>query len=755
MQITDDSWHHFVLTINRTLDNASVFIDGDMLLAFSATQLSGISGAMYLGGNGFVGHIDEFAVFEQALPRTLVESADEMAFVGDEMGLMGYLPFEELYLNSSGVLQQRFSVNDQRIYKDPNGKVVEKVVPLILSDVTEAMQDHSENAPLNDHGQLTKLRFDWSFNNDELMINILNQDYEVNKQSIYITVRDVEDLNGNPMASPVTWTAYVDRNPLKWSSKQLEVKVEYDANEDSYTEQVRIINASGMRHTFTIESLPQWIEVDKTYGVIDPQGELTVTLKLDRQIAIGVYSDLIYLTDEDGLSEPLQIEYIVEAIPPYSGVGDGPLNMSVCAQVKINTEEGTTYDFDENDIVYAIYRNECVGMANVTVNTVSNSTDVYLTVLGNDEMNRKPIHFQLWQASTGKVFDLTASQNVLFAHGFVYGCGEEEPLILTASGSERQQISLHAGWNWASVNLDLSATQGDLATCMTAAKNWTEGDLIKDPYSRLFSTYDEASDAFVGTLQNVHFSKVYMFYSANENTMRVSGEKLSEDSMHVSVRGDGQWSPLPCLFDQRTSVTEALADYYQNASVGDMVKAHNRFATFSSDKRWVGDLTALQPGEGYLFRRLAPGTVDIAFYREANSAPRRQNAPAAQPSAFTNPQASTNMTMIAKVEGLTISDYRLEVFVGDEKAAEALPIDSLYFLTIQSDRIGELRFEMDGDTYVPVCGAINYTADSHHGTLNAPIELRKEDHRPYKIIENNHVVIIRNNEKYDVTGKKL
>lgn len=29
------------------------------------------------------------------------------------------------------------------------------------------------------------------------------------------------------------------------------------------------------------------------------------------------------------------------------------------------------------------------------------------------------------------------------------------------------------------------------------------------------------------------------------------------------------------------------------------------------------------------------------------------------------------------------------------------------------------------------------------------------ENRPYKIIENNHVVIIRNGEKYDVTGKKL
>jgi hypothetical protein len=430
----------------------------------------------------------------------------------------------------------------------------------------------------------------------------------------------------------------------------------------------------------------------------------------------------------------------------------------------MQTEDGTVYSFDERDIVYALYRNENVGQANVTVNPLSNSTDVYLTVHGNDEMNRKQIRFQLWQASTGKVYQLSASQNVLFAHGFVYGCGEKEPLILTAGGSEMQHIALNAGWNWSSVNLDLTATQGELNTCMTALQPWTEGDLIKNPNSRQFSTYDEANDAFVGTLNKLHFSQLYMIYADKGNTMCINGEYLPEDSMKITVRGDGQWSPMPCLFDQRTTVTDALADYYQRAGVGDMIKSHNRFATFSADKRWVGDLTALQPGEGYLFRRLAPGSVQIRFFRQErpNSSPKRMSGLADERiSGFYNQKAATNMTMIAQLDNgqWTKDNGQLKVYVGDELVAVATPIDSLYFLTIQSDRLGELRFEMDGQQLRPILHSqfsiLNYQADTHHGTLKAPILLRKDDNRPYKIIENNHVIIIRNNEKYDVTGKKL
>ena len=34
------------------------------------------------------------------------------------MGLMAYLPFEESYTNANGIIEQRFSVNDRRVFKD-------------------------------------------------------------------------------------------------------------------------------------------------------------------------------------------------------------------------------------------------------------------------------------------------------------------------------------------------------------------------------------------------------------------------------------------------------------------------------------------------------------------------------------------------------------------------------------------------------------------------------------------------------------
>lgn len=287
-------------------------------------------------------------------------------------------------------------------------------------------------------------------------------------------------------------------------------------------------------------------------------------------------------------------------------------------------------------------------------------------------------------------------------------------------------------------------------------------DKIKNTNSCLFSDYDAATGNFVGTLETLHFSQTYMVLSAAGNTIRIAGEKLPEDSMKISVSGNGKWNPMPCLFDQATPLTEALAGYYDNATQGDLIKAHDRFATFSANNRWEGNLTALRPGEGYLFRRMAPGTVTIPFYRQSPSkAPRRAQDNSSHPSVFSNPKAATNMTVIAKVQSDDVQCTKdIRVYVGDELAAVATPLtideETYYFLTIQSDKTGTLRFEMDGQTLQPENGAIMYSTDSHAGSLKAPIMLRPADETGvYKIIENNHVVIIRNNEKYDVTGKKL
>ncbi len=765
----NNAWHHLALTINRGYNTASVFLDGEMTAMLKADDLIGVSGAMYLGGNGFEGNIDEFVLFEQALPKVLVEQYGHQSPAGDEMGIMAYLPFEEQKPNANNVIELVFSPNDRHEFRDANGNKVDKVQPLVIGVEVNGKEgikqvsdlaDKTIYAPVYSGALLSNLNFDWAFNNDELLINLKMYDREINKQTVYVTVRDVEDLNGNPMPSPVTWVAYVDRNALRWEKSQLNfwTSDEYINSNFNYRE-IRIINNSGKRHQFSIESLPEWITADKTSGTILPEEEISFRFDYSTSIPFGTYSDVIYLTDENGLSEPLKLVYEFEPTCPWSEPrpSDYTMNMNICAQILVNG----VYDTDTRDKVIALYNDECVGMANVTFDPLTNRSEAYLTIYGSDEMFRKPLSFALWQASTGKVIFLNSSQNMLFAHGYVYGCGNGEIVKLEAmAGNESQNISLNEGWTWISFNIINQDDTPNLSHILSTSKPWTEGDLIKNPSTRQFSSYSADSAIFMGTLTRLYYTQIYMVYSHIENTLRYNGFGIIPEDMYISVRGDGQWSPFPCLFNKNTPINEAMADYYDNATEGDLIKGQTTFAYFSSDKRWVGSLAALRPGEGYLFRRMGLGSKTIHFYdREENNAP-RHNAMAANKQTDFCGNAETNMTMIATVE-----NEGLRAFIGDELVGVAMPVDlnneTLFFLTISSDAVGELRFETENGTpLVPMTKdeqpmIIGYTADSHHGTLKAPIILRPSDNRPYKIIENSHVVIIRNNEKYDVTGKKL
>ena len=225
--------------------------------------------------------------------------------------------------NNNGIIERVFSINDQRQFKTSDGTIIEKEVPLIINDKSQItnLADKANSAPVRSQGQLTKLNFDWSFNGDELMINLNMQDREINKQTIYVTVRDVEDLNGNPMTSPVTWTAFVDHNSLKWEDDDLELSTTYGENlgGTAYVD-FQIINNSGKRHQYTIESVPDWLTISPTYGSIDPMKDKTIRIYYNINIPVGKYTDVIYLTDEQGLSEPLEVIFTVDANPPYETI---------------------------------------------------------------------------------------------------------------------------------------------------------------------------------------------------------------------------------------------------------------------------------------------------------------------------------------------------------------------------------------------------------------------------------------------------
>ena len=762
----DDEWHHFVLTVNRTFDNASIFIDGNMLQTFPASRMGGITGPAYMGGDGFAGHIDEFAIFEQALPKDLVLNYDLVSPYGDEMGLMAYLPFEEQVLNPNGILEQVFSVNDRRQFRDPNGEVIDKEVPLVLGN-TLGMEDNV-NAPLSDAGLLSKLRFDWSFNQDELMINVLNQDREVNKQTIYITVRDVEDLNGNPMASPVTWVAFVDRNSLKWEDDDLEYKLYYSdiPNEYNYTD-FRIVNNSGKRHQYTVESLPSWLTVDKPTGSIDPMEDKTLRFYFDDEMPVGEYTNMIYLTDENGLAEPLEVHYQMTAICPWGGVDTDlyPNTMNLCGQVRIYSEDGSSaFDTDPEDVVAAFCNGNMVGSANNSFDNNGNKSMLYLTIHGNGDMTGKIITFKLWQASTGKVFNLRPSSQQRYQNNAIRGYAPDDPVQLSTYAGETQQVTLGYGWNWISFYL-YPRPDSLISSLFTEDQGWQTGDMIKTPSERQVAQFDDGT--WKGTLSTINFRQMYMAKSVAAVTISIDGKKLTDAERTVTLYNG--WSSMAYLLDEPMSVQDALADYLGNAREGDVIKSKTAVAVFSKNRRWEGSLQTMRPGQGYLFRRLSPGTVTMTYYPKPTA---KASSRAPLDEGRGSSRYATNMTMVVRMDNgqWTMDNGSLLAYLGDELAGEAVPQvvdgDTLYFLTIASDQEARVRFTTSDGRELSIVNLpqssinhpfVNYKANAHHGTLSEPVVLAPvDDLQPMKVLENGILYILMpDGTRYDATGKEL
>ncbi|MBE6311939.1 MAG: T9SS type A sorting domain-containing protein [Bacteroidales bacterium] len=733
-QITDNDWHHFVLAVNRTYNNVSAFVDGKMTASFNATELAGISGAMYFGGNGFEGNVDEFIIFEQALPKILIEEYGNHSPAGDEMGLMAYLPFEEQKQNANGVLELVFSPNDQRIFKDSNGNIIDKVVPLIVESNQSYMADKAVYAPVIGNALLTTLNFDWAFNQDELLINLKMQDREINKQTVVVTVRDVEDLNGNPMPSPVMWVAYVDRNSLIWENRTIELWQLYGeeyADDYNYYD-MRIINNSGKRHQFTIESLPDWLTVNQQYGTIQPIDDYTVRFTYNTSLPVGEYTDMIYVTDENGLSEPLKVIFHVVAFCPWEEVDKGKYDnsMSVRGQVLIETEKGQEIDTNNEDVIAVFVGGELVGMTKNSFDNATNKSNVYLTVYGNKAMEGKQLSFKLWQASTGKVYTLTPSASLFYANNTLPGYAPETPIVLSANEGEVQRIDLQKGWNWISMNL--FPWNARLNSMFTVAQGFKPGDLVKSPSEQQFAEFSLKNDSYAweGTLKYPDYHYMYMVRANQYIPVDIEGKALTTSQRQLSLYNS--WNSVPYLLDKPLPVREALADYFDKATVGDVIKSKDAVAVFTENGRWEGSLQTMYPGQGYLLRRLGKQAVTFTYY-DTHSSKLTQSAQTLPENIveFTNPDVGTNMTLIAKVkanEPITATS-RVLAYVGNDLAGIMRPQmidgDTLVLLTVSADKADQVSFRLEdsGEHIGSTRQMFAYVPDAHLGTLKEPIIL--------------------------------
>lgn len=730
----DNDWHHVAVAVNRTSGRGQIYVDGKLNTYFEAADLGGIAAAyIHLGArvwtpadnlqqeradNFFKGEIDEVRVWNLYKSETLVENGNSNRLDGTEKGLLAYYPFET-YIEWQGVKELQFSLMDQKQQADPTQKVPDAVA--VGGDV-----ETKASAPVKAKGPESKLLYDFVVNNDALIINLKEPYERIEKTIVKFTVDGVRDKNGNEILSPITWSAYIDRNQLKWSDNALTVVKKL--NEEK-TIKVKALNKGGSIEHFTIENLPSWLEAEPASGTIDPTSSADIVLTIDPSLNIGTYDETLYLRGDNNVVEALQLTVKVEGEKPEWTVNpaDFKYNMSVFGKLYINK----VYSSDDEDMLAAFSGGKCVGVCN---NRYYKQNDMYyamLTVYSND-VNGSDLEFRIWDASTGQTYIAQSEKPISFENNAVVG-SPSQPVLFTAKDYRVQNITLNEGWTWISTNI-ASDKLSDLNKLLADGK-WTSDDQVKsEQYG--FASWTKRN-GWVGQLTEIDNDQMYLVHSSAPQNLHISGPAVDPTSHKLTIRGakeDGtpRWNYISYLPSDNFTLKEALAGY--DAKEGDIVKSQTQMAMYSGNLGWIGSLTYMENGKGYMLQRQSQDDAQLQYPSKTSVGRKAKAAMAAAKNADgTNayfPYAA-NMTAVVEVEGVSLQQGdRLVSYVAGEPRGYAEGIElpdgrTIFMLAVGGDKpeAVDVTIERGGNIIAKAPSVISYAANSNVGTINEPMHI--------------------------------
>ena len=757
---SDNQWHHYAMTVNRSRNLGNIYMDRVLRATFAVDTLGGISGGYPLIGatlhqsrkdnlvadthNWLRGNIDEIYMFEQALPATLISSYSMKCPYGDEAGLMTYIGFNKQQRTSNNDLQFMPYAYSQVLYKDEMGNIKYQLdslthlptnIPVrdypFAKDVSEehviAHITQDDTAPVQPYEDLKNLNFNFVGRDNQLLVSIDEPLEYINKCNLYVTVRNIPDLNGNYMASPSTIGCLVDCNPLRWDEKTKNVEMYYGVK---VTFDMRINNVSGSQHTYKVENCPQWLTVSPSTNVIGAKSEEFVSFTVSKDLNVGRYDEIIYLTDENGLTEALSLHLTVIGQEPNWTV-DNRLrhnSMNIVGRVVIGDTKSNEIDIDPNDIVGCFDQNGvCHGVANISYDEATGKSLLFMTVY-DDDSDMGTLYFKLWHYATGKEMLLVNYDEISFVVSKVYG-DTSDPCIFYANNQYVQTLSLKEGWNWVSFNV-WSTRFYDL-NGLLAHFPWQNGDIITDNTNNVTLIYKDSCWNLSSNIKEMQIMPRYSYAVrvSHDIDVQVAGFILKDKGDRSIIAKPG-WNSIGYTPMVNLPVETALAGYSGDAMDGDVIKSHDEFAVFNGKGQvgyWEGNLQYMKPGEGYMLLR--HGEKSARFYypffepgTQFFETSRRMAPAVSSHAAYSN-----TMSLSAVATGIQLEEGdRLLAFAdGELRGAATMTADSLFYMSIGGDKEQGLSFalEREGEVIATTAEIITYKTNAVVGRPNLPTSI--------------------------------
>lgn len=748
----DNQWHHFALVVNRQT-NIVCFIDGNQQNTMESLS-SGFSGfggaALHLGAMGwmtnngiarreqpFTGALDEIRIWQGARNASQIKRDMRYMLSGDEVGLDLYLPFDK-YNTTMGIEllePSAFSSASNLTAVKENG------FPAAIKQQISYMQ---ETPLVKLPRPVRKVNFSYTTNQDKIILTTEDPDSILENVSLDISASNVQDLNGNVMRAPVSWTAYVDRNQVNWIESDKHFQME-SGKEFSFINSIK--NGSGKVYNYSINNLPVWLKANPSSGVIAPLSSSQIVFTVDKDVNIGNYVQDIQLLTEFGFAEIMNLSLdVFKPLPTDWKVtpSNFQYSMNFVVQLSINGDISR----DPNDQVAAFVGDECRGLAKLRYVPELDNYQAYISVYSNRTLSES-VKFRIWNASDGQVHrDVTPIYN--FESNGVKGSAIK-PEILKAENVLEYTYDLAKGWTWISTHLDYNPTKTlKVNDLLSPLKLSTDGDLIRsidavDSYSK--------TDGWLGTLTGkggVTSGRGYKIFLNNAEQLKYSGALLKGDQVKIDlVKG---WNWIGYIGLKKMTINQALSGFTQ-VKDGDVIKSQFALAIYSVNTGWIGDLTYLSPGEGYMIKVGQDGGFNYPNLSYANSGKNLENN---SDSKETRIDASykypNSMNAIVDVVGDDQSmANKLRAYAGKELRGEATPVynpvtkKQTYFMTIYGAKMTEnIRFEFlesNKDKIFTVNETYNFNADGILGSANKPELLTLKSKSQLDIPTDNNVMV--------------
>lgn len=603
--LADGLWHHVAVVLKRK-GNMIFYVDGSSIQEHPVTGLGGFSAStLFVGARGqisgsnqttidqyFTGQLDDLCIWN--LAKQSDQIAEDMFYEQNynSTGLVLYAPFNQPSQSTSNGPKYWVPLDAQN--KTSDNAILSAGSTLSYSNITPPIKPirNTINIPANA-----------IVNGDEVLIDPSITDWAtIEKKIVYITVANMFDLSDNRQLSPITWTAFINRNPLKWYIEGFDNNLNTTLEQgktDTY--QLVIANVSGNFANFSFE-LPSFLVARTTSGTISPNSQIKIPISVNTSLSPGKYFDILKLKSSYRYDEQIQVNVRVLTPEPLWDFDPNKYedNMNIVGKLRING----VFSKDTNSKVIAYHLDTVKGIAPLVYDDKYDSYYVLMNVYGNPENSGDEINFKIWDANDGilKAATINNLDSIIFQPNLLIG-NYQNPIIFENSNRQTQILSLNQGWTWVSFNVNDKRFAKLDTLFRTLVKS--RGDLIKSYNPTFFDVYNVSSipgqTGWFGTLSlngGIDTLKSYRIKLGTSQKILLSGTPISLNSV---FNLSSNWNNLPYIASRNLRVKDALSGF--DAADGDQIKSQTQFAIFDGiSNSWKGNLTHMIVGQGYMIK---------------------------------------------------------------------------------------------------------------------------------------------------------